>query len=233
MRVVPVRRLIIASAIAAALLSIYALLGFLLVPQLLHDAAVDTVRKRMDRQLALGEIRFNPFTFTLEVHNLQVPDIDGAVLVGFRRLLVNAELASLWHRAPVLSNLEIDEPTATATIRPGGRLNLADLAQGELPVHPLADRVDGRVVQQLRDEQEAQQRVDRQQRRRDCGGDDQPTDRHDAHSRGRGDALAEDRIQPAQRVCDVGFAGHLQLFLTIRALRRAAAADRLAGAADA
>ena len=138
MRVVPVRRLIIASAVAAALLSIYALLGFLLVPQLLHDAAVDTVRERMERKLELGEIRFNPFTFTLEVHNLQVPDIDGSVLVGFRRLLVNAELASLWHRAPVLSNLEIDEPTAAATIRPGGHLNLADLAMLAGPPDPAA-----------------------------------------------------------------------------------------------
>ncbi|MEP7312224.1 MAG: DUF748 domain-containing protein [Pseudomonadota bacterium] len=136
MRVVPVRRLILATAVAAALLLSYALLGFFLVPRLLHNAAVDTVRERMGRQLALGEIRFNPFTLELEINDLQLPDDDGGVLLGFKRLLVNAELASLWNRGAVLSNLEIDQPTVAATLRPGGGLNLADLGKLAGPPDP-------------------------------------------------------------------------------------------------
>ena len=73
----------------AGILAVYAALGFLAVPRILTGVARDTVKADFGRELAIGDLRFNPFTLTLEVDKLSLPDTDGSPLLAFDRLLVD------------------------------------------------------------------------------------------------------------------------------------------------
>ncbi len=48
----------------AGLFCLYLLAGFFLVPDLVRSQATRWVRTNLDKQISLGEIHFNPLTFT-------------------------------------------------------------------------------------------------------------------------------------------------------------------------
>jgi uncharacterized protein involved in outer membrane biogenesis len=114
----------------------YTLFGFFAVPRLVESTAKNTVAADYGRQLAIGQVRFNPFSLQLEIDNLSLPDADGSPLIGFRKLLVNLQTSSLWRRALTFRDISLAEPQVRAVIRPGGALNLADLAPADEPAAP-------------------------------------------------------------------------------------------------
>ncbi len=130
------RRHLIGLAVVVVLLGIYAALGFLAVPHFARQAAIDFVRTHYARTLALGDIRFNPFTLNLDVAQVALPDADGATMLSFERLHVGLKLASLWRLAPSFDEIRLEQPYVRVVIRPRGELNLADLGKGFAPAPP-------------------------------------------------------------------------------------------------
>jgi len=125
------RRYWIALAVVVALLGVYALAGFLAVPALARNNLQAFVRTHYGRTLSIGEIRFNPFTFTCDVTRLSLPDADGQMLLSFARLHIDLRpAASLWRLGPSFGEILLEEPRVRAVVRPGGALNLADLGKG-------------------------------------------------------------------------------------------------------
>jgi len=120
---------IIFLASVLALVIAYTLFGFFGVPRLLHSRATEFVAKEYGRKLELGDIRFNPFTLVLRVHGLSFPDTEGQPLVGFRDLLVNFNVTSLFRLAPSFEAIELNEPFTGLVVRKDGTLNLVDLAR--------------------------------------------------------------------------------------------------------
>ncbi len=55
------------------LFAAYVLAGFYLVPGLVRSTATNWVRTNLDKPIALGEIKFNPLTFTLDVDDIALP----------------------------------------------------------------------------------------------------------------------------------------------------------------
>src|SRR6516225_7559134 len=94
------RRYLIGLAIVLVLVGVYAAVGFLAVPYFIHKEAVDFVRTHYRRTLTVGEIRFNPFTLTLDVRRVALPDADGQTLLSFEHLRVALQVASLWRLGP-------------------------------------------------------------------------------------------------------------------------------------
>jgi len=120
---------IIGLAVLLALFLAYTLYGFFGVPRLLRAKATEFVATEYGRKLELGEIRFNPFTLVLRVQNLSFPDSEGQPLVGFRALLVNFNVSSLFRFAPSFEDIELTEPFTRVVIRKDGAVNLIDLAR--------------------------------------------------------------------------------------------------------
>jgi flagellar motor protein MotB len=126
-------KIVIAAAVVAALVGLYALAGFKLAPKLVRSQAIDFVHETYGRDLRIGEVRVQPFKLQIEVHDLSLPDDDGATMLGFGRLFADFELSSLWKRAWYFRDVELDAPVIRAVVRPGGSLNLADLAVEKPP----------------------------------------------------------------------------------------------------
>ncbi len=118
-------------ALAAALVGLYAFLGFRVAPGIVRSQAIDYVKQQYGRDLRIGEVSVNPFLLQLEIHDLSLPDADGSPMLAFRRLFVDFEASSLWHRAYVFREVALEAPRLKAVIRPGGNVNLADLAPKE------------------------------------------------------------------------------------------------------
>ena len=130
------RRYLIGLGIVLVAVGAYAAAGFLAVPYFVRKGAVDFVRTHYARTLSIGEVHFNPFTLTLEVRRVALPDADGRTLLAFERLRVAVQLASLWRLGPSLSEIRLEKPYVRTLIRPSGELNLADLGKGFPPPTP-------------------------------------------------------------------------------------------------
>jgi Domain of Unknown Function (DUF748) len=127
------RRYLIGLVIVLVVVGAYAAAGFLAVPYFVRKGAVDFVRTHYARTLSVGEVHFNPFTLTLDVRRVALPDADGRTLLAFERLVVDLQFASLWRLGPSLSEIRLEKPYVRTLIRPDGELNLADLGKGFPP----------------------------------------------------------------------------------------------------
>lgn len=128
-----VRRYVIALSVVVLLVVLYAVAGFWAVPHFLRSGLNDFVSTHYKRQLTLGEIRFNPFTFKLDVSDFSLPDSDGQPMLAFGLLHVDLEVKSLFKLGPSFREILLERPLIRTVVRRDGTLNLADLGKGFPP----------------------------------------------------------------------------------------------------
>ena len=124
------RRYVIASSVVVFLIVLYTVAGFWAVPHFLRSGVTDFVSTHYGRKVTLGDIRFNPYKFTLDITDFALPDSDGQPLLGFGRLHVDLEAVSLFRLGPSFREIVLEQPLVRAVIRKDGTLNLADLGKG-------------------------------------------------------------------------------------------------------
>ena len=115
------------SAVVVVLVALYALAGFVLAPRILRSTLLKEIPKTLGVMPTVGEIRFNPFRFQLEIKDFSLAAPNGERLLGFRRLFVGFELSSIWYRAYTFANIEIDAPSVNAMVARDGHLNLLQM----------------------------------------------------------------------------------------------------------
>lgn len=115
------------TAIAVAVvLVVYLLAGFLLVPGLIRSQATAWVTTNLNKTITIGEIRFNPITFAVDVSDVAIPASRGPILsVGHLR--VRFDVLSLFGHAYGFNEIRIDRPYVDAMVRHDGTLNLVEL----------------------------------------------------------------------------------------------------------
>jgi hypothetical protein len=100
------RRLLIGSATA---LILFAVVGFLVLPPVARAVAEKQLGQLLGRRVAVARVRVNPFALSLTVEGFQIYELDGNTpFVGFGRLYVNAQLASIYRRAPVIKEVSLE-----------------------------------------------------------------------------------------------------------------------------
>jgi hypothetical protein len=120
------RDLRIAAAVLL-LLALYALAGFVLAPRILRSTLMQDIPKSLGVTPTVGEIRINPFLLQLEIKDVSLAAPNGEKLLGLRRLFVDFELSSIWHRAYSFAVIDIDAPSVNAIVAKDGTLNLSQL----------------------------------------------------------------------------------------------------------
>ena len=144
------RKLSWSAAAFAAVAALYISAGFFLVPGLIRSQATDWVQTNLAKPVAIGEIKFNPLRFTLDIDDLAIPDRrDPLVAVG--HLHVGFSILSLFQSAYRFTEVRIDKPFLHTLVRPDGSLNLIELmpqthSEGPSP----AVRIDSFTVDQGR-----------------------------------------------------------------------------------
>jgi Domain of Unknown Function (DUF748) len=124
------------AAVVALLVALYALAGFVAVPRILRSTLMKEIPKTLAVTPAVGDIRFNPFLFKLEIKDFSLAAPNGEKLLGFGRLFVDFELSSIWHRAYSFAAIDIDAPMVNAVVAQDGRLNLLQLSPKTPPQKP-------------------------------------------------------------------------------------------------
>jgi hypothetical protein len=130
----------ISSAAVLLLVGLYAIAGFVLAPRILRSTLMEDIPKTLGMTPAVGEIRFNPFLFQLEIKDLSLAAPSGQKLLGFGRLFVDFELSSIWHLAYSFGEVDIDAPFVNAVVAQDGNLNLLQLSPKTPPAKPQAKK---------------------------------------------------------------------------------------------
>src|SRR5687767_42767 len=100
--------LILIPVLLALAVGLYAATGFWLVPTLIRSQATDYVATELHKSLSLGEIRFNPFTFELDMRDIAIADPGRRrPIVALRRLYLDFQASSLWRRAYTFRQVEL------------------------------------------------------------------------------------------------------------------------------
>ena len=119
----------LALGIAAGLLLLYTLAGFLLVPRIARNQAIDYVQHTLGRKLSIGSLSFNPFSLASEIHDLALTEADGAPIASFTLLRIKfSATASIVHRAWSFAEVRLEQPVVSVLVNRDGSLNLAKLA---------------------------------------------------------------------------------------------------------
>jgi hypothetical protein len=105
----------------------YTLAGFFLVPRLIARYVPRLAQDQLKRRAEIGEVRFNPLLFKLEVKHFRLQEADGRPLLGFDRLFVDFEATSLFRRAWTFADIQLDVPRIDAILTREGNLNLLEL----------------------------------------------------------------------------------------------------------
>lgn len=128
--------------IASCVLAVYALVGFTLLPRVLHHILVTNVAEALHRPVSVEEIRCNPLALTLDVRNLRVAEQNRTdEFVGLDGLHADIELASAWRLAIVLKDIRLDGPRLHIRLDEDGQPNFADLT-ATTPEDPDKDTAD-------------------------------------------------------------------------------------------
>src|SRR5579859_3369420 len=113
----------------AALVLVYVLAGFFVVPPILRGQVVSALTKSLDRPVTLDGAGFNPLTLGVDLYGLKVAEKDGAALLGFDRLHVRLSPASLWQWAWSFGSITLDGFKADVIRYDKGDTNLGRLVQ--------------------------------------------------------------------------------------------------------
>ena len=118
------KRLIIA---VAAVLGLYALLGFVVVPRVITAVAPEKISAAVGRPFGMDAAAFNPFTFTLRISGVTLGEPEGGDFVTVGAVTANAEILPLLTLTPTLKLLEISAPSARVVRNTDGSFNFSDL----------------------------------------------------------------------------------------------------------
>jgi uncharacterized protein involved in outer membrane biogenesis len=132
------RRLVIALAL---LLTIYAAVGFWLVPYVARLSIEKYVVKDLHRRVVIKGIRVNPFTLAAEISGFSLAEADNTPIASFDLLRMDAQLSSIVYRAWTFAEVRLERPNLNVLIAEDGSLNLSKLhpatgpaAESERPV---------------------------------------------------------------------------------------------------
>lgn len=120
------RRWLWRAAAAALVIGCYLLAGFYLVPDLIRSQATEWVKTNLDKPIALGDIHFNPITFTTDIDALAIPDA-AHPMVAVGHLRIGFSILSLFQHAYRFTEISLERPYVRAVVRPDRSLNLIEL----------------------------------------------------------------------------------------------------------
>ncbi|PTQ78921.1 uncharacterized protein DUF748 [Nitrosospira multiformis] len=115
--------------IVSVLLLVYTLAGFLVLPYWLERFLPDYLEQRTGQDASVGDIRINPYLFTVEVSDVQLGGMAESPLMTFKRLYIDFELSSIFTQAWRFADIRTEGLDLALEIDREGRLNVIELIE--------------------------------------------------------------------------------------------------------
>lgn len=123
--------------VLCGIVALYALLGFVAAPYAVKTYAIPALAERLRHPVVLGDVRINPFTFSVTLRAFEIREPDQTPMLGFEELFVDFEGTSLVRSAYLFDEIRLTLPFGLVHIQADGTLNLLGL------VPPAQDSSDG------------------------------------------------------------------------------------------
>ncbi len=108
-------------------LAVYAVAGFLAAPYFARPYLTRTLSGLLHREVSLQRLRINPFALSATADGFLVKDPDGSPFVGWDRLYVNFQLASLVSEAWIFRQIRLTNFAGHLVMRKDASLNVSDI----------------------------------------------------------------------------------------------------------
>ena len=123
--------------VLSGLVALYALLGFVVAPYAVKTYGIPALSERLVHPVVLGDMRLNPFTFSIELTGFEIQEPDHTPMIGFQELFVDFEATSLVRSSYLFDEIRLTLPFGLVHLQADGKLNLLGLVP---PGSPEADR---------------------------------------------------------------------------------------------
>jgi hypothetical protein len=108
---------------------LYSLLGFFALPPLIRWQMVKQLPAVTKRQVAVQQVKVNPWTFSLTVRGLELTEPDGRRFASWDELYVNFQASSLFRWAWTFKDIRLTRPFGEIILLKEGRLNFANMIE--------------------------------------------------------------------------------------------------------
>jgi hypothetical protein len=114
--------------ISVLVLLFYTLTGFFLAPWLVRHYVPEIAQEQLKKKAVIGKVHINPYTLKAVANDFRMEELGGQPIAGFKRLIVDFELKSLYKWAWTFRQVSLEGPHVNAVIAKDGTLNFASLA---------------------------------------------------------------------------------------------------------
>ena len=111
----------------SALVLIYTLTGFLVVPWVIESYGARRLGEILQRPVRIAEAAFNPYAFTLRIKGMAIDGTDGQPLIRLQELFTDLAVIDSIGGTPTVARLDLVGPEVYLTRLADGALNLAHL----------------------------------------------------------------------------------------------------------
>jgi uncharacterized protein involved in outer membrane biogenesis len=118
----------------AAVVAIYAVLGFFLAPWLIKKNAIQSVQELYGAELRIEHVAVNPFVLSLRIDGLEMDDPTGAAFARLEQFYANFQISSLFRWALTFAEIRFDAPELFIARDAAGEFNLEFLLADDTEV---------------------------------------------------------------------------------------------------
>lgn len=112
---------------ATAVFLVYTFVGFLVLPAILKWQLVKQLPPLTKRQVAVQQVRMNPWTWSLTIRGLALTEPTGEPFASWDEFHVNFQASSLFRWAWTFKEIRLVQPRAQIVLLKDGSLNFANL----------------------------------------------------------------------------------------------------------
>ena len=111
-------------------ISLYTLVGFLVLPPVLKSVLAKQLSEKLHRETTIRKISINPFLLTAEVNGFSLKDRDDSgPFLSFEALVLDFEAVSLVKGGPVLRDIRLKAPHLSVVRHEDQSYNFSDLLE--------------------------------------------------------------------------------------------------------
>jgi hypothetical protein len=130
MRLAWMRRIRRLALWTGGLVSLYAIVGFLLAPPIVRHQLERGLGEQLGRPVSIESVRINPFALSASLRNFSLKDRAGsATAVGFEDLTVNLALSSLFRRGVIVEAVDLTKPFVRIVRFDDGTYSFQDIVE--------------------------------------------------------------------------------------------------------